>query len=229
MNAYWNENAGRFVGRVLSEPVFSHENHGEDYFRVMLRIDRLSGAEDTLPLLVSRTQLEQTPVFAGERLAAEGEVRSFNNRSGVGESAGADGVRARAVRGGGGRAGLQPAHAPGYAVPRAGLPAYPAGAGDLRSDAGGEPALWPGGLPSLYLLGRGGPGLRRTERGGTPFGWRAGSRAAATSKSWASRAFPAWPTRSPPCRWSGWRSLLLQDRRNNFAFFLKIKLDKRAE
>ena len=84
MNAYWNENAGRFVGRVLSEPVFSHENHGEDYFRVMLRIDRLSGAEDTLPLLVSRTQLEQTPVFAGERLAAEGEVRSFNNRSGVG-------------------------------------------------------------------------------------------------------------------------------------------------
>lgn len=84
MNAYWNENAGRFVGRVLSEPVFSHENHGEDYFRVMLRIDRLSGAEDTLPLLVSRTQLEQSPVFAGERLAAEGEVRSFNNRSGVG-------------------------------------------------------------------------------------------------------------------------------------------------
>ena len=65
MNAYWNENAGRFVGRVLSEPVFSHENHGEDYFRVMLRIDRLSGAEDTLPLLVSRTQLEQSPVFAG--------------------------------------------------------------------------------------------------------------------------------------------------------------------
>ena len=84
MNAYWNENAGRFVGRVLSEPVFSHENHGEDYFRVMLRIDRLSGAEDTLPLLVSRTQLEQSPVFAGERLVAEGEVRSFNNRSGVG-------------------------------------------------------------------------------------------------------------------------------------------------
>ena len=75
---------GALWDAVLSEPVFSHENHGEDYFRVMLRIDRLSGAEDTLPLLVSRTQLEQSPVFAGERLAAEGEVRSFNNRSGVG-------------------------------------------------------------------------------------------------------------------------------------------------
>ena len=84
MNTYWNENAGRFVGCVLSEPVFSHENHGEDYFRIMLQIARLSGSADTLPLLVSRTQLEQTPVFAGERLAAEGEVRSFNNRSGVG-------------------------------------------------------------------------------------------------------------------------------------------------
>lgn len=84
MRTYWNENQGSFTGTVLDEPEFSHENHGEDYFRLPLQILRLSGAEDTLPVLVSRTQLEQLPIHAGDRLTVEGEIRSFNNRSGVG-------------------------------------------------------------------------------------------------------------------------------------------------
>lgn len=84
MRTYWNENQGTFTGTVLEEPEFSHENHGEDYFRLPLRILRLSGAEDTLPVLVSRTQLEHLPIHTGDRLTVEGEIRSFNNRSGVG-------------------------------------------------------------------------------------------------------------------------------------------------
>lgn len=84
MRTYWNENQGNFTGTVLDEPEFSHENHGEDYFRLPLQILRLSGAEDTLPVLVSRTQLEHLPIHAGDRLTVEGEIRSFNNRSGVG-------------------------------------------------------------------------------------------------------------------------------------------------
>ena len=84
MRTYWNENLGNFVGTVMNEPEFSHENHGEDYFRLPLRILRLSGSEDTLPVIVSRTQLEHHPIHAGDRLAVEGEVRSFNNRSGTG-------------------------------------------------------------------------------------------------------------------------------------------------
>ncbi len=79
-----NENTGRFSGIVDTEPVFSHENHGEDYFRFPLRIARLSGAEDVLPVIVSRTQLETRPVHPADRLEVEGEIRSFNNRSGVG-------------------------------------------------------------------------------------------------------------------------------------------------
>jgi primosomal replication protein N len=84
MRIYWNENAGHFVGRVLGEPEFSHENHGEDYFRILLCVRRLSGAEDLLPVVLSRSQLESYPVHAGDRLAVEGGVRSYNNRSGVG-------------------------------------------------------------------------------------------------------------------------------------------------
>ena len=52
MNAYWNENAGRFVGRVLSEPVFSHENHGSRFYRLELQVPRLSGQADVLPVLL---------------------------------------------------------------------------------------------------------------------------------------------------------------------------------
>lgn len=84
MRMEWNENRGVFSGLVLSEPEFSHENHGEDYFRFPLQVERLSGVEDVLPVVVSRTLLEQFPVLAGEKVEVEGEIRSFNNRSGVG-------------------------------------------------------------------------------------------------------------------------------------------------
>ena len=84
MHTYWNENAGVFSGTVLAEPEFSHENHGEDYFRFPLRILRLSGAEDVVPVVVSRSQLEFRPIHPQNRLTVEGEIRSFNNRSGVG-------------------------------------------------------------------------------------------------------------------------------------------------
>ncbi len=84
MRMEWNENRALFSGLVLSEPSFSHENHGEDYFRFPLQVERLSGVEDVLPVLVSRTLLEQFPVLAGEQMEVEGEIRSFNNRSGVG-------------------------------------------------------------------------------------------------------------------------------------------------
>lgn len=80
----WNENRARLTGQAMEEPEYSHTNHGEDFFRFPLRSRRLSGAADQLNLLVSRTVLERQSVHPGDRLTAEGEVRSYNNRSGVG-------------------------------------------------------------------------------------------------------------------------------------------------
>ena len=79
-----NENKILLTGTVLAEPEFSHENHGEDYFRFPLQVVRLSGAQDVLPVVVSRSQLEFRGVHREQRLTVEGEIRSFNNRSGVG-------------------------------------------------------------------------------------------------------------------------------------------------
>ncbi len=84
MRIDWNENRARLVGQAMGEPEYSHTNHGEDFFRLPLRSHRLSGAADQVNVLLSRTQLGAQSVHAGDRLAVEGEVRSFNNRTGVG-------------------------------------------------------------------------------------------------------------------------------------------------
>ena len=84
MKTDWNENQAALIGEAILEPVFSHTSHGEDFFRVPVKSLRLSGAEDVINVIVSRTLLETCPVRAGERVAVNGEVRSYNNRSGVG-------------------------------------------------------------------------------------------------------------------------------------------------
>ncbi len=84
MQTDWNENKARLVGQAVGAPEYSHTNHGEDYFRFPLKSCRLSGAADQVNVLISRTLLEETPVRNGDRLIVEGEVRSFNNRTGIG-------------------------------------------------------------------------------------------------------------------------------------------------
>ena len=80
----WNENRIILTGTVSGEAVLSHQNHGVTYVRFPLRVRRLSGAEDVLNVVAARSLLEQCPVRPGETLAVEGEVRSYNNRSGTG-------------------------------------------------------------------------------------------------------------------------------------------------
>ncbi len=84
MCSEWNGNYGVLIGTARGEPEFSHENHGEDYYRLTLAVPRLSGNTDVLHLIVSRSLLELCPVSDGDGLRATGEVRSHNNRTGVG-------------------------------------------------------------------------------------------------------------------------------------------------
>ncbi len=76
------ENRISLRGQVAEAPALSHQNHGTDYYIVPLRVPRLSGAEDVLNLIVAHPD----PALwqPGQWLQAEGEVRSYNNRSGVG-------------------------------------------------------------------------------------------------------------------------------------------------
>lgn len=72
----------RLEGLVPEPPVLSHENHGTRFFRCQLSVPRLSGQEDLLPVLLPEAMAAR--IQAGEPLRLRGQLRSFNNRSGVG-------------------------------------------------------------------------------------------------------------------------------------------------
>ncbi len=84
MKTDWNENSALLTGEAVREPEYSHTSHGEDFFRLPVKSLRLSGAEDIINVVTPRGLLDQCPVRVGERVSVVGEVRSYNNRSGVG-------------------------------------------------------------------------------------------------------------------------------------------------
>ena len=68
-------------GTAAGEPQFSHENHGQRFCRFPLSVRRLSGQTDLLHVIATAQQLLP---LEGRRLAVEGQLRSFNNKSGHG-------------------------------------------------------------------------------------------------------------------------------------------------
>ena len=80
MDEFRGENKIVLRGQTAGGPVFSHRNHGVDYYIVPLRVPRLSGVDDVLNLVTSDPALWT----AGEWMDVQGEVRSYNNRSGQG-------------------------------------------------------------------------------------------------------------------------------------------------
>ena len=69
-------------GIPLAAPEWSHENHNTQFYRLLLQIPRLSSTPDTLPILLSEALVPR--VTPGTAIRVRGQLRSFNNRSGVG-------------------------------------------------------------------------------------------------------------------------------------------------
>ena len=78
------ENAVELVGTVAGRPVESHRGQQEIFYRFPLEISRLSGTVDCLPILCEKALLEKTELNEGDHLLVRGELRSYNNKSGVG-------------------------------------------------------------------------------------------------------------------------------------------------
>lgn len=79
-----NFNRLRLCGQVESSPTISHVNHGMSFYKFPLSIERLSGQADVLTVIASEALLEHTPIREGDYVTVEGQLRSFNNKSGVG-------------------------------------------------------------------------------------------------------------------------------------------------
>ena len=82
MEEYRGENKIVLRGQVAGAPALSHRNHGIDYYIAPFRVPRLSGTDDTLNLIAAAPDADLWAV--GNWLAVQGEVRSYNNRSGQG-------------------------------------------------------------------------------------------------------------------------------------------------
>lgn len=83
MDTLGRNNFARLRGTLAGPITLSHQNRQERFFRIPLRTERLSGAEDVVNVL-ARERLLQADLQAAERLDVTGEIRTFNNSSGVG-------------------------------------------------------------------------------------------------------------------------------------------------
>lgn len=69
-------------GTVLNAPEWSHDHQEKRFFRCYLEVPRLSGEADVLPVLLPE---EKLPLMVQDRpVRIQGQLRSFNNRTGVG-------------------------------------------------------------------------------------------------------------------------------------------------
>ena len=84
MHTNWNENRALLLGKMDQTPQLSHESRGVRYYTFPIAVPRLSGVEDRLNIMAPAPLLTGIPQQPGILLQAAGEVRSFNNRSGVG-------------------------------------------------------------------------------------------------------------------------------------------------
>lgn len=82
MEEYKGENRIVLRGQVADYPAPSHQNHGVNYYIAPLRVPRLSGVDDLLNLVTANP--DQQLWRPGQWLSIQGEVRSYNNRSGQG-------------------------------------------------------------------------------------------------------------------------------------------------
>ena len=70
---------------VLREPPrFSHRSRDERFYQFSLDVGRLSGVMDTVHIIARQALLELLEPEGGEKVCVVGELRSFNNKSGIG-------------------------------------------------------------------------------------------------------------------------------------------------
>ncbi len=66
------------MGEIVSDAVFSHEVYGEGFYEFFVKVMRLSGQADTLPVTVSERLIEGGALRKGKTISAIGQFRSYN-------------------------------------------------------------------------------------------------------------------------------------------------------
>ena len=79
MNYLSEKNNKVFIsGEIVSDATFSHEVYGEGFYEFSVRVLRLSGQADILPVTVSERLIESGELSIGKQITALGQFRSYN-------------------------------------------------------------------------------------------------------------------------------------------------------
>ena len=70
------------MGEIVSEATFSHEVYGEGFYEFFVKVMRLSGQADVLPVTVSERLIEGGGLRVGATLCALGQFRSYDKLEG---------------------------------------------------------------------------------------------------------------------------------------------------
>ncbi len=66
------------MGEIVSDAVFSHEVYGEGFYEFFVKVARLSGQADILPVTLSERLIQDATLCKGKTLCALGQFRSYN-------------------------------------------------------------------------------------------------------------------------------------------------------
>ncbi len=79
MNYVTEKNNKVFVmGEIVSDATFSHEVYGEGFYEFFVRVMRLSGQADILPITLSERLIQGAMLGKGKHICALGQFRSYN-------------------------------------------------------------------------------------------------------------------------------------------------------
>ena len=79
MNYVTDKNNRVYIfGEIVSDATFSHEVYGEGFYEFYVRVMRLSGQADILPVTLSERLIQGGMLSKGKPLCAIGQFRSYN-------------------------------------------------------------------------------------------------------------------------------------------------------
>ena len=79
MNYITEKNNRVYVaGEIVSDAKFSHEVYGEGFYEFFVRVERLSGQADILPVTLSERLIQGGMLGKGKTIFALGQFRSYN-------------------------------------------------------------------------------------------------------------------------------------------------------
>lgn len=71
-------NKVEFTGTIITEPEFNHEVFGEGFYNMHLKVDRLSGTADIIPLIISERLINLNDKYTGTAVNVSGVYSSYN-------------------------------------------------------------------------------------------------------------------------------------------------------